>query len=69
MAELEDFERIPSLALSVCPIYCKEVPPFDILKKIDAVNFDRVEVVRDFQIVEARELKATCGEPCLKGSC
>jgi hypothetical protein len=25
------------------------MPPFDILKKIDAVNFDRVEVVRDFQ--------------------
>jgi len=39
------------------------MPPFDILKKIDAVNFDRVEVVRDFQTAEARELKAICGEP------
>jgi len=37
--------------------------PFDILKKIDVVNFERVEVVRDFQIAEARELKAICGEP------
>jgi hypothetical protein len=39
------------------------MPPFEILKKIDALNFDRVEVVRDFQIAEARELKAICGEP------
>jgi hypothetical protein len=48
MAELEDFESIPSLALSVCPIYCKEVPqwpPFDTLKKIDDVNFEWIEVV------------------------
>jgi hypothetical protein len=42
--------------------------PFDILKKIDAVNFDQQEVVRDFQIAEARERKAICGEPCVKGS-
>ena len=34
------------------------MPPFDILKKIDAVNFDRVEVVRDFQTAEACALKA-----------
>jgi hypothetical protein len=65
MAELEGFERISSLAFSVCPIYCKEVPrwPADILKKIDVVNFERAEVVRDFQTAEARELKAICEEP------
>ena len=60
MEELGDFKRIPSLALSVCPVYCKEVPqwpPFDILKKINVVNFEWVEIVRDFQTVEARELK------------
>jgi hypothetical protein len=28
-------------------------PPFDILKKIDAVNFEWVEVVRDLQAAEA----------------
>jgi hypothetical protein len=35
-------------------------PPFDILKKIDAVNFEWVEVVRDLQTAEARirELQA-----------
>jgi hypothetical protein len=39
------------------------MPPFDILKKIDAVNFDRAEFVRDFQTAEARELQTICGEP------
>jgi hypothetical protein len=35
-------------------------PPFDILKKIDVVNFEWIEVVRDVQIAEARikELQA-----------
>jgi len=65
MAELEDSERIPRLALSVFAIYCKEVPhwPFDILKMIDVVNFEWVEAVRDFQTAEARELKAICRKP------
>ncbi len=31
--------------------------PFDILKGIAAVNFEWVEVVRDFQTAEARDLK------------
>jgi hypothetical protein len=39
------------------------MPPFNILKKIAAVNFDRVKIVRDFQIAEGQELKAICGEP------
>jgi hypothetical protein len=39
------------------------MPPFEILKKIDAVNFDWVEVVPGFQAAEARVLKAICGEP------
>ena len=30
------------------------VPSFDILKKIDVVNFEWVEVVRDLQTAEAR---------------
>lgn len=29
-------------------------PPFDILKKIDVVNFEWIEVVRDLQTAEAR---------------
>jgi len=29
-------------------------PPFDILKKIDAVNFEWVEVVRDLRTAEAK---------------
>jgi len=29
-------------------------PPFDILKKIDAVNFEWIEVVRDLQTAKAR---------------
>jgi hypothetical protein len=29
-------------------------PPFDILKKIDVVNFEWVEAVRDLQSAEAR---------------
>jgi hypothetical protein len=35
-------------------------PPFDILKKIDVVNFEWVDVVRDLQTAEARihELQA-----------
>jgi hypothetical protein len=35
-------------------------PPFDILKKIDIVNFEWVEAVRDLQTAEARiqELQA-----------
>ena len=35
-------------------------PPFDILKKIDVVNFEWIEVVRDLQTAEARikELQA-----------
>jgi hypothetical protein len=35
----------------------------DILKKVDVVNFERVQVVRDFKTAEARELKAICEEP------
>jgi hypothetical protein len=37
--------------------------PLDILKKIDVVNFEWVEVVRDFQTAEAHELKAICRKP------
>lgn len=35
-------------------------PPFDILKKVDAVNFEWVEVLRDLRSAEARiqELQA-----------
>ena len=60
MAELKGSESIPTLALSVRPIYYEEAPqwlPFDILKKIDVVNFEWVEVVRNFQAAKKRELK------------
>ena len=60
MAELKGSESIPTLALSVRPIYYEEAPqwlPFDILKKIDVVNFEWVEVVRNLQAAKKRELK------------
>jgi hypothetical protein len=60
MAELKGSESIPTLVLSVRPIYYEEAPqwlPFDILKKIDVVNFEWVEVVRNFQAAKKRELK------------
>ena len=40
--KIKGFESIPSLALSVRPIYYEEAPqwpPFYILKKIDSLNF------------------------------
>ena len=43
--------------------------PFDTLKKIDDVNFEWIEVVRDFQAAEAHELKTICRKPWLKGRC
>jgi hypothetical protein len=36
-----------------------QIAPFDILKKINIVNFEWVEVVRDFQTAEAWA-EATC---------
>jgi len=38
--------------------------PFDILKKIDAVNFEWVEVVRDLQTAEARIQELQARSPC-----
>jgi hypothetical protein len=64
MADLEDSERVSSLALlSLSNLLQRGAamePSFDILKKIDAVNFEWVEVVRDLQAAEARiqELQA-----------
>jgi hypothetical protein len=39
---------------------CHNEPPFDILKKVDVVNFEWVEAVRDLQTAEAKiqELQA-----------
>jgi hypothetical protein len=60
MAELKDSERESSLALlgllellqmhAGAPVN----PPFDILKKIDGVDFEWVEVVRDLRTAEAK---------------
>ena len=64
MADLEDSERVSSLALlslpDLLPGGATMEPPFDILKKTDVVNFQWVEVVRDLQTAEARiqELQA-----------
>jgi hypothetical protein len=64
MADLEDSERVSSLArLSLPDLLQRSAtvePFFDILKKIDVVNFEWVEVVRDLQTAEARiqELQA-----------
>jgi hypothetical protein len=38
-------------------------PAFDILKKIDVVNFEWVEVVRDLQFAEARILVLQARSP------
>jgi hypothetical protein len=57
MADLEDSERVSSLALRSLPDLLQRgatMPPFDILKRIGAVNFEWVEVVRDLQTAEAR---------------
>jgi hypothetical protein len=64
MADLEDSERVSSLALLSFPDLLQRgatmEPPFDILKKIDVVNFEWVEAVRDLQTAAARiqELQA-----------
>ncbi|GAC1694818.1 MAG: hypothetical protein NVS9B5_37720 [Terriglobales bacterium] len=64
MADLEDSERASSLALVSLPDLLQRgattEPPFDILKKMDVVNFEWIEVVRDLQTAEARiqELQA-----------
>jgi hypothetical protein len=65
MAELEESERIPSLASQIVRFIAKRRHngPFDILKKIHVVNFEWVEAVRDFQTAEAREAKAICRKP------
>jgi hypothetical protein len=64
MAGLEDSERassfaLPSLRDSLQRSAAVE-PPFDILKKIDGVNFEWDGAVRDLQAAEARiqELQA-----------
>jgi hypothetical protein len=64
MADLEDSGRVSSLALLRLPGLLQRgatmAPPFDILKKTGAVNFEWVEAVRDLQTAEARiqELQA-----------
>jgi hypothetical protein len=64
MADLEDSERVSSLALvSLTDLLHRGVTmelPFDILKRIDVFNFEWVEVVRDLQTAETRihELQA-----------
>jgi hypothetical protein len=58
MAELKVLKAYP--LLSIRPIYCEEAPqwlPFNILKKIDVVNFQWVEVVRNLRAAKKRELK------------
>jgi hypothetical protein len=55
---LEDSEKVPSLALFRLPDLLRRgairEPSFDILKKIDAFNFEWVEAVRDLKAAEAR---------------
>src|ERR1700732_5606645 len=64
MADLRDSERVSSPILPNCLDLLQRratmEPPFDILRKIDVVNFEWVEVVRDLQTAEARiqELQA-----------
>jgi hypothetical protein len=64
MADFEDFERGSSLARSRLPALLQRgttlEPFFDILKKMDVLNFEWVEVVRGLQTAEARiqELQA-----------
>ena len=64
MADFVDSERASSLALpSLLDLLQRGAtmePPFDILKKIDIVNFEWVGVARDLQSAEARiqELQA-----------
>jgi hypothetical protein len=64
MADLEDSERVSSRALLSLPDLLQRgatmEPAFDILKKLDVVNFEWIEVVRDLQTAEARiqELQA-----------
>ena len=58
MTELEDSERVSNLALLSLPILLQTGDavelPFDILKKIDVVNYEWIEVVRDLQTAKAR---------------
>ena len=58
MEDLEDLERAANLALLGLPDLLQTgdavEPPFDILKKLDVVNFEWIEVVRDLQTAEAR---------------
>ena len=64
MADLRDSGRVSSLTLpnwlDLLQRRATMEPPFDILRKIDVVNFEWVEVVRDLQTAEARihELQA-----------
>jgi hypothetical protein len=64
MADFEDFERGSSLARPSLPAWLQRgatlEPFFDILKKMDVLNFEWVEVVRGLQTAEARiqELQA-----------
>src|SRR5271169_2101185 len=58
MADLEKSEKVPNLALLRLPDLLRRgatmESSFDILKKIDAFNFEWVEAVRDLQTAEAR---------------
>jgi hypothetical protein len=60
MAELNDSEKESGLALlgllQLLQLHggAPMDPPFDILKKIDAENFEWIEVVRDLQTAEAK---------------
>jgi hypothetical protein len=64
MKGLEDSETVSNLALLSLPDLLQTgatvEPLFDILKKIDEVNFEWIEVVRELQTAEARiqELRA-----------
>jgi hypothetical protein len=52
MAELEDFEGVPSLALFSFPDLLQRgatMGPFDNVKKIDVMNFEWIVIIRDFQ--------------------
>jgi hypothetical protein len=60
MAELKGSESIPTVALSVRPIYYEEVPPMAPLRHSEEdrrSEFRMVEVVRSFQAAKKRELK------------
>jgi hypothetical protein len=64
MAGFEGSERVSSLALlslpDLLPRDSAMKTAFDILKRVDAFNFEWIEVVRDLQAAEARiqELQA-----------